>query len=885
MSFSYCCCKQTAKTDDSHLTVGKDGKLYRFEDKKDWERYRVLTDEQLEEELHHSQEIRKNMLTISGKMKDGKVVSKKKSGSVLSSTPMFGITTKATRKDQKAWERELATAAITGKASNGNHSDVIKELLANTTKQQLEEEEDEDEEEEEEEDQDDDYQASNEQKAFQVIQKKYEQNLNVVETLYHEKINLEEYTKLLEKEIELLTGKKIVNSPFSKIETIRKKKKKTREMEEQEQEEEKEEDEEDYIDDDHHPRHSSSNIPMKQQLKQSSFEPSSIKFPSSTSSHSFSASELAALLEHLPDAKIPRNSRSKNLKSSSMDNQVKRSHSAPRWSSGSTTALNERERDPSLTRKKRSQDDSSSLHRSLISRSQSSEFSNSPSRASTTAGVSRHLQADIDRYLQKQKLLKEKENLQKLEQSKYELSLQEKRLSASMYGKEFTEMKKREEIAKQNLKNRLRRSMDKEKEEKELTKELEKEKKRLQLEKLKYELSSKSNMKWEEIKEEEDRQRKERIEKRKNELLTMSQLPKSMQDFNFQNHSRLSSDSRDNIENHHKDKDGSSQRFRAKDPTKVIEDLNRRRDQWDNKLKREREKSQERRQSLIQQQQHSQHSLGSGNGSGSGRGGIATPSMVAREAHLREKHEKSRKEREQKEAEIKRLKEEKEQEKYETLMSLKLPDSSYKLTKSEVLRQKKIYEEKQREKLVKQRELKRQYDKEMTSKENTAYLSILLRERQEKLKSRNPNYIELTPIQNDKAIREKALLAKQEYMLKLKENKEKLEEKVKQNRPSLLEREDTKIAKRNAASKALMKFGQLLTENDDNREEKGGRGGKYDNKKSSKNKDSYSDDEYEDDELFESFNKKSTATSSARATKALVDDLLDPIEQLKAGIK
>jgi hypothetical protein len=451
-------------------------------------------------------------------------------------------------------------------------------------------------------------------------------------------------------------------------------------------------------------------------------------------------------------------------------------------------------------------------------------------------------------------------------------------------------MKKREEIAKENLRNRMRKSINKEKEEKELQKELEKEKKRYQLEKLKYELQSKSNMKWEEIKEEEDRLRKERIEKRQNELLTMSQLPKSMQDFNS-HHSRLSSDSRDNIENIQGQHSSSSQRFRAKDPTKVIEDLNRKRDLWDNKLKREREKSQERRQSVIHEQS-SQHSLGNGSGGvGGGRGGsIITHSMQAREAQLREKHEKSRKERESREAEQKRLKEEKEQEKYETLMSLKLPDSSYKLTKSEILRQKKIFEEKQREKLIRQRELKRQYEKEMTSKENTAYLSVLLRERQEKLKSKNPNYVELTPIQNNKAIHEKALLAKQEYYLKLKENKKRLEEKVKQNRPSLLEREDTKIAKRNATNKALMKFGQLLTENDNHREEKGGKYNSNSNSKKNKKKDSYSDDEYEkdsdEDSLLGSFNKKSIkASSSVRATKALVDDLLDPIEQLKAGLK
>jgi hypothetical protein len=252
---------------------------------------------------------------------------------------------------------------------------VIKELLANTTKEHLENEDEEEEDQEEDEEQDDEYQASNEQKAFQVIQKKYEQNLNVVETLYHEKINLEEYTKLLEKEIELLTGKKIVNSPFSKkMETIRKKKsKKARAIEEQEASDDEEgEQEEDHMEGPNH-RHSSS-ISTKQQPKQSTYEPSNIKFPSSSSPHSFSASELAALLEHLPDEKIPRNSRSKNLKSSSMDGQVKRSHSAPRWSTGSTTAMREGERDLSIPRKRKSQDDSltafpSSSHRSLISRS------------------------------------------------------------------------------------------------------------------------------------------------------------------------------------------------------------------------------------------------------------------------------------------------------------------------------------------------------------------------------------------------------------------------------------------------------------------------------------------------------------------------------------
>lgn len=183
-----------------------------MEDRRNWGKYHTLTEEEIQEEIRRSQEVRKNMLTMTGKMKNGKIVNKSHR-SVTATTPQFGVTTKSRRIEQRAWEKEMNTAALTGKTvGDSRFGDTMDQLLANTHPQQ--------EEEEEEESspiynyEDVDQRGSIEQKAFSVIQKKYEQNLTVVEKLYQEKLSLEDYTKTLERQLEALTGKKIEDSPI-----------------------------------------------------------------------------------------------------------------------------------------------------------------------------------------------------------------------------------------------------------------------------------------------------------------------------------------------------------------------------------------------------------------------------------------------------------------------------------------------------------------------------------------------------------------------------------------------------------------------------------------------------------------------------------------------
>jgi hypothetical protein len=782
-----------------------------MEDKRDWLKYHTLTEHELEEEIRRSQEVRKNMLTLTGKMKDGKIVKPRKSpGSITVTAPHFGTSSKEKRTEKKAWEKELKTAGTSGKTmKNSRFQGTMEQLLANTKDLPSEEEEEEPEPETEAYDYSEEF-ASNEQKAFSIIQTKYEQNLNVVEKLYHEKQSLEEYTRTLERELEAL-GRSVPRKPRREID----------EFDEQFQQ----------------PAGGDQDLPEDDYNESRVVRPKPSTDPfSKIKKNSFTAEELAAMM---------------NSGSAHESRRSSRSHSAPRNRS------TDRPLSASAPRSRggfqQSQDDN--YNNFDLNRSRSSDHLSVNSSASRGAGVSRNLQADIDRFVQKRKLLTEKEKFLKSQQDNYQAVMDEKRTRASLSGKEFTAMKEREEFARSKLKERERRHAEKERLIEEEKRFQEEQKQKLLLKRAQKELSTKSGKSWDELQMEAERDRKDRIEKRSQELAMMSSLPKSMEE-NYQRQSlKLSSKSHDQ----ERENSDHLRKRPSLEPTEVTDRLKRQQEKWDNRLSREREKSQERRQSV------------SAGGSGVLSGGIngrsssdLFASMQKREKETREKREariRAQQEREEREKE-KKLYEDRV--KREKLLSLPLPANALKLTNAEILKQKKVLRDKLDAEREEQREMKRRHEKEMSAKETSAVLSIVLKERQEKLKMKNPGYVELMSSQAaDRLIQEKAKHARDEYRLKLRENKARMQESVKKNRPSLLERHDKDIAMRNARNNALLTVAKTVTDSMGDYDEKNGGS--------------------DEDDLFGDFKNK--RKSSNRSGKSIQEEIFEPIEQLKIGIK
>eukprot|EP00599_Poterioochromonas_sp_BG-1_P007565 CAMPEP_0173136430 /NCGR_PEP_ID=MMETSP1105-20130129/2478_1 /TAXON_ID=2985 /ORGANISM="Ochromonas sp., Strain BG-1" /LENGTH=793 /DNA_ID=CAMNT_0014048609 /DNA_START=96 /DNA_END=2477 /DNA_ORIENTATION=- len=728
---------RVAKTDEGHLTIGEDGKLYRMEDRRNWGKYHTLTEEEIQEEIRRSQEVRKNMLTMTGKMKNGKIVQKANKHAVSVTSPQFGVTTKSRRIEQKAWEKELQSANHTGKTlGDSRFGGTVDQLLANTKPETSPEEaeasevydygdvENED---------------TMERKALKVIQKKYEQNLNVVEKLFHEKLSLEEYTKQLESQLEALTGKKIEHPVFDQAAPPS------------------------YDDVSSHP-----------QLKRSQFDPTV----------AISATELADLLSHVGEADQVRG-RARVPRSASSDQAMfVRSHSAPRGGAYDTP-----------TRKTMSMDDPA--YYGKMTRSRSSERSFSSRKVD---GPSPHLQADIDRYVQKRRLMEERERLQRLEQQQYEMNIQQKRMQASLKGEEFIAMKLREEETKRKVEARLKKLENDAKKEEIQRKEREMEERKKKLDKLKQELQTRSTMTWEEIQQEDERNRQERRERRKNELLSMSSLPKSIEE-NLRK--TMTAKKFSPIKESH----NNGSHFKAEDIEKVREKLRKSLEKKEEMDERQRERSRERSRS----RERTSISAGGSRASLGGGGGSGEASVLS----SREQREKERKERwdafkqaqKDKEEHKKEMEKQKEKLKYEKLLSAKLPDNALKLTKAEILKQQRVQQMKLQDERRRQMEAKKRAEKDMSLKETAAMVSLVLKERDEKLKVKNPGYVELTDV--TKMVAERSKQAREEYQKKLQDNQRKYNE-VKKNRPSLIMREDEKNAKKKAKLQAESKIANAI---------------------------------------------------------------------------
>lgn len=772
-------------------------------DSRDWNRYHVLSDHEMENEMRRSREVKENMYTLMGKLKNGQYTSRNSRGPKFVA-PQLGTASRSKKIDKRAWEKDL-TLAMSGEAttrghSNSSYNKTISSLVGNT---QVEEEE--------EEVPDSpvfDYRSQQGDKvtqAFHVIKTKYEQNLHVVDKLYHEKMSLEDYAKSLEEELMRAKG---VDSPTELQHMLRVSRQRAA------LEEEGADDAED------DPRYQEA---MRRSImrgpKDSTYDPiyedAKENVGNREGGSSYTADEIAAML-HGGDTNV------NHRLGRSLDrggNHTMRSSSAPR----------------NMVRKSTGND----FNATAPARASSAGRSRSGSRP-RGEGISASLQADCDRFVQKRKLMDERDRLAKLEQEKYELELQEKKLRASRNSKDFTEMFQRQELMK--LKQQKRFEDQQRKEHEEMIK-MKKEKHKKQIEKMTLMHEAfRGHMSWKELQDTEEAQRRERIEKRKNELLTQAALPRSIEENMSKSLTKIPPPSYDDA----------IKPFKAEDPKKVIQKIERRHQEWQENMMQQKLK--------IKEQQETARLQSGGSGS---LGSTTKTNMEIRFEEYQKKREDRSKRQQEKDEMEKRKKEAEEKRKREKLLNMKFPEASKKTTKkaevqAQLVREKQLKEEEEAKKM---RDKMRK--KDLAMKETSAALSVVIKEEEQRLKSNNPNYLELS--KSERIAEEKSKQAREEYRQKLRENKLRLKESLK-SRPSLIERHEKGIATRDAATSALRKVANAVMS-------VGGR---------EEGKDDDDDDDY--DEPITGRSRKTT-DSKNKGGEDFMDEIFNPVQKMSLGRK
>jgi hypothetical protein len=836
--------------DTTEYQTGRDGKYYRMADKKDWNKYYILSETEEAEEILKSQEIKENMLTMSGHVKNGHL-SRSRSSGIKVVAPQVGTANYSRRKDTIKWERELDMAKSTGKTMKGSSfQSTIAKLAANT------------EEEEEEPAVDEepspspvyDYTSIAEaaghnktKQAFDIIQKKYAQNLHVVDKLYQEKISLEEYTKSLE--VELMKAKGMISKktptrypPPSAAQELmldipsRQDRSPDREAHDEHDEEEDkmhllEEPSPEMTDRVRKPQRSQYD-PSSQHQRPAGYKTEK-KLSAAEAAELFASTDRKSHHRHAARMHANDNEDGDEEEDNEMDDpRHGRSRSTERFASkrpSSANALHRSSMGGSTTLRSSSAPRNPWRHsyhgekrRSITPTDSGDERRSLSTSGRKVTGLSLQLQADQDRYLQKRKFIEQQEKLKQKEQEDHEKYLEERAHRASAGGKAFTSMEQRQIEAQKQAELREAKKKAKEREERREQKAIEDEIEHKKLQAMKDALYSHDNMPWKEMKEQEDALRRERIEKRKQELAATASLPQAMEEhMNQMKLKKTLSESKIRAVESAKNR-----RSEVEEPEKVTERLLKQRQQWEQKLAMEKQK--------IQEQQQMRHvadgavisKTGSTSRPNSARRGSATPreggtqivrpklSIEKRHEQFLVKRQQKQLEREQKEKEELEKQKELERKKHEKLLTTKLPESAYRGTKASKLKHSVVAKSQQDEKRQKEQEEKKQHEKSLALKESGAVMKFLIKERMEDLKTKNPNYIEL--VATEHIAKERAKREKADYEEKLRSNKQRLEESLKA-RPSLLERHDKSIAVKQATTAGLMKIAQVLegTDNDE----------------------------------------------------------------------
>lgn len=738
--------------------MGGDGILYRLVDQRDYQKYRTLSDEQIAEEMRRSNLVKENMYTLKGQLKDGKYTSKSKSGTRFVA-PQFGTASRKNKIAKRTWDQTVASS--TGKsAANPNFSAsaeqnaTIQKLLSNTS---IEHEE----------------YAEQEKPTFRpprggfdvsqstgdrlgaavnTMKIKYEQNLDVVEKLFEEKQQMSNYIQTLEQQLRASRYEDPSNFAHTYDELATTAMPPTGLHE--------------------GGSHSTMTPPNYEDvlaMKQSEFEPSVGR-----SRNGFNAREIAGQFDF--SSSMPDTAMSGRGRSGTREGTQLRSSSA--------SAANRRASTGHLERRNRS-------------------------NSATRPRVSASLQADMDRYIQKRRQLEDKERLQKLEDEKYALTLRERNVQAAILGKEFSHMKKRQEEAAEMKKAKTERIL---REKQDVERKLIQEKKeKMRANQLSMTMVTRNQLSWKEAKEIEDAKRRDRVKARQHELAMSSALPSGIAE-SMSKPKRAPRDENSQPMNE----------FKAEDPAKVAAKLARQRMAWDIKVQQEKERQQQKK-NAKQQLRSSASLAGNSINASMSLGGLSgdmldnRTSMEKRQEYYAARRATRLKEKQAKEELEKKRKADEEQAKRDRLLKMRLPTA--KPTKALERSSSKVMADLKREEDEARKFHQKQMKKELSSKETSRALQSIINEREfVRHGGTGTSYVELqstrTPEQMNQAAAAAAAEAREEYRRKLRENKAQIKEKMR-NRPTLMERHDLELAKKNAGINALKQVGGAVMADDD----------------------------------------------------------------------
>lgn len=380
-----------AKVDETALSRGDDGVLYKLLDRSDWDKYRMLGDREQREEWTRSTEIKDSINTLSGHLKNGKYIkpTARDEGRTKFVAPMLGVPSRSRKVETRRWEagvRQLRPSSPNNMPSNEvvviNHTlnrlaqnssssstaadtvdhHVVQQGVGAQPQQKAEVD-------------------SSITRAAAVLKLKYEQNLVAVEKLFDEKVVMERKIRLLEERLRLTAVGDGGAGTGSSMESL-----------------------------------------YGESLDQDGFLPPSYQELTSTRSapippHNnlsagssggndgggwYSAQDIA--LKFSDEPVVTRVSSSRPVPHQVRPSSAGRTSLANRLDEGDATGSSRFERPGSIRRSR----------------------SAGPSRSVGLEGLSSHLQADADRYVQKRRLLDEQERVKKLEQQQWELLRKEK---------------------------------------------------------------------------------------------------------------------------------------------------------------------------------------------------------------------------------------------------------------------------------------------------------------------------------------------------------------------------------------------------------------------------------------------------------------------------
>jgi len=379
------------------------------------------------------------------------------------------------------------------------------------------------------------------------------------------------------------------------------------------------------------------------------------------------------------------------------------------------------------------------------------------------------LQADVDRYQQRRKAADERERLKKLEQDEYERLLRERNAKAAREGKAFKGVSERERKAREKQEAKMR--------EKKLIEEEEKQWEEMER---KQRLSAHVNkerpigISYDEMQNQEAIQRRERIERRKMELLVNSKAPAAGVPLNKKPVSIPK-----------------TAPFRAKDPSKVAAMLQSRQHAWDTKLENTKEQLKAKESVTRASSTHASFVEGMAQ---------REAASAKRRATRLEQQRLREEEKTKKSIEVARRN-------LEKLANSGMPLEGRRLTISQQVRTQNVYKAMFAEQHEKEKKAEEQAKKRRETLGLRRDLQAAVADREEFRKSQHGNFHEL-PAQSADDLISAAAAAKDEFRARLRQNQRDLQKKL-EDRPSLLQRHAMEVAQKNAADAALGLVGEV----------------------------------------------------------------------------